>query len=173
MHPVLFHIGPIPIFSYGVFVLLGTALLFAMALGLGRHYGRSWEQLWPVAIGAFVGALLVARLSHLIVEPDRFEEFANFYALLRPGTPGTSSRSWTWTLPASGSSQGIRRNSSTAAPQRCANFVMCEKLSEDGSNRSCTQRMLVSAIVHLISRQPSSSPRTTGKRSAKARSLGV
>jgi len=88
MHPVLFRIGPLPIFSYGVFVLLGTALLFVIALSLGRRYGRSWEQLWPVAIGAFVGALLVARLSHLIVEPDRFEEFANFYALLRPGTPG-------------------------------------------------------------------------------------
>lgn len=88
MHPVLFHIGPWPIFSYGVFVLLGTALLFVMALSLARQYGRSWEQLWPVALGVLVGGLLGARLSHLMVEPDRFEEFVNFYALLRPGTPG-------------------------------------------------------------------------------------
>ena len=88
MHPVLFHIGPVPIFSYGVFVLLGTAVLFAMALTLARHYGRSWEQLWPVALGVLVGGLFGARLSHLIVEPERFDEFANFYAVLRPGTPG-------------------------------------------------------------------------------------
>lgn len=88
MHPVLFHIGPIPVFSYGVFVLLGTVLLFVMALTLGRRYGRTWQQLWPVALGVLVGGLFGARLSHLIVEPERFEEFATFYAILRPGTPG-------------------------------------------------------------------------------------
>ncbi len=88
MHPVLFYIGSIPIFSYGIFVLLGTVTLFAIALSLGRKANRSWEQIWPVAIGVFVGGILGARVSHLVVEPSRFDEFSNFYSLMRPGTPG-------------------------------------------------------------------------------------
>jgi phosphatidylglycerol:prolipoprotein diacylglycerol transferase len=88
VHPVLFHIGPLPIFSYGVFILLGTFALFAIALGLGRRQGVPWDHLWPVAVGVGVGGILGGRLSHLIVEPDRAAEFANFYAILLPGTPG-------------------------------------------------------------------------------------
>jgi len=88
MHPVLFYIGPIPIFSYGLCVLLGTLALFTIALSLGRKAQRPWDELGPVALGVFVGGLLGARLSHLIVEPDRFDEFASFYFILRPGTPG-------------------------------------------------------------------------------------
>ncbi|HET6444974.1 MAG TPA: hypothetical protein VFI27_10395 [candidate division Zixibacteria bacterium] len=46
MNPVLFYIGPIPIFSYGVFVLLGTLALFAIALGLGRREGVPGNSAW-------------------------------------------------------------------------------------------------------------------------------
>ncbi|HLA08461.1 MAG TPA: prolipoprotein diacylglyceryl transferase family protein [Anaerolineales bacterium] len=88
MYPVLFYIGSIPIWSYGTFIALGMTLLFAMALLSAQRDGRSWEQLLPMAMGVVAGGVFGARLSHLIVEPDKFGELIDFYSLFRPGTPG-------------------------------------------------------------------------------------
>jgi prolipoprotein diacylglyceryltransferase len=63
MHPILFHLGSLPIFSYGVFVLLGTITLFFTALRLGRRANLTWEQLLPVACGVSFGAMVGARLG--------------------------------------------------------------------------------------------------------------
>ncbi|HLA07423.1 MAG TPA: prolipoprotein diacylglyceryl transferase family protein [Anaerolineales bacterium] len=88
MRPVLFYIGSIPIWSYGTFIALGMITVFAMALISARRDGRRWEHLLPVAMGVMVGGVFGARLSHLIVEPDKFAELIDFYSLFRPGTPG-------------------------------------------------------------------------------------
>jgi phosphatidylglycerol:prolipoprotein diacylglycerol transferase len=90
MYPVLFYIGPVPIWSYGTFIALGMLTLFALALITARRDGRSWEHLWPIAMGVIVGGVFGARLSHLIVEPDKFGELIDFYSLFRPGTPGNT-----------------------------------------------------------------------------------
>ena len=90
MRPVLLYIGPIPIWSYGTFIALGMITLFAMALVAARRDGRSWEQLLPIAMGVMVGGVFGARLSHLIVEPDKFAQLIDFYSLFRPGTPGNT-----------------------------------------------------------------------------------
>ena len=88
MYPVLFYIGPFPIWSYGTFIALGMFTLFALALISARRDGRSWEHLLSVAMGVMVGGAFGARLSHLIVEPDKFAQLIDFYSLFRPGTPG-------------------------------------------------------------------------------------
>ena len=88
MYPVLFFIGPAPIWSYGTFMALGMITLFALALISARRDGRSWEQILPMAMGMMVGSVFFARLSHLIVEPGKFAELIDFYSLFRPGTPG-------------------------------------------------------------------------------------
>jgi phosphatidylglycerol:prolipoprotein diacylglycerol transferase len=88
MHPILFFIGPFPVFSYGVFILLGLIVLYAIALTLGRRANLEWEQLVPIALGVGVGGVFGARLSHLIVEPDKLTALLDFYSLFRPGTPG-------------------------------------------------------------------------------------
>jgi phosphatidylglycerol:prolipoprotein diacylglycerol transferase len=90
MYPVLFYIGLVPVWSYGTFISLGMITLFAMALISARRDGRSWEQLLPIAMGVIVGGVFGARLSHLIVEPDKFAELVDFYSLFRPGTPGNT-----------------------------------------------------------------------------------
>jgi phosphatidylglycerol:prolipoprotein diacylglycerol transferase len=41
-----------------------------------------------MALGTLVGAFVGARLTHLLVEPDRAAELLNFYGLMQPGTPG-------------------------------------------------------------------------------------
>src|SRR5574341_874900 len=88
MRPVLFYIGSVPIWSYGTFIALGMLTLFAMALISARREGRSWEHLLPMAMGVVAGGAFGGRLSHLIVEPDKFAELIDFYSLFRPGTPG-------------------------------------------------------------------------------------
>jgi phosphatidylglycerol:prolipoprotein diacylglycerol transferase len=88
MCPVLFYIGPVAVWSYGTFIALGMLTLFAMALILAQRDGRSWDQIVPIAMGVMVGGVFGARLSHLIVEPDKFAQLIDFYSLFEPGTPG-------------------------------------------------------------------------------------
>jgi prolipoprotein diacylglyceryltransferase len=88
MRPILFYAGPLPIYSYGVFMVAGMVALFALALWLGRRAKLSWEQLGPVALGVMVGGMFGARLSQAFVEPDKAAEYLNFFGLFQPGTPG-------------------------------------------------------------------------------------
>jgi len=80
MHPILFHAGPYPVFSYGVFITLGLIVLYAIALVPARRAGWEWEQLLPIASGVLVGGVCGMRLSHVVVEPDRFVELLDFYS---------------------------------------------------------------------------------------------
>ena len=88
MHPVLFHVGPYPIFSYGIFVLIGMIILFLMAGLLAWEDGRPWETFYPIAVGVLVGGFMGARLSHILVEPSKTVELLDFYSLFRPGNVG-------------------------------------------------------------------------------------
>lgn len=88
MRPILFYLGPYPVFSYGLFVLLGLGALYTLTLVRARRAGREWDHLIPMALGTGVGGIFGARLSHLLVEPDRLFELLDFFSLFRPGTPG-------------------------------------------------------------------------------------
>jgi phosphatidylglycerol:prolipoprotein diacylglycerol transferase len=88
MRPVLFHVGAYPVFSYGVFVLVGMVMLFVMAWLLAREDGRKPENIYPIALGVLVGGFMGARLSHILVEPDKVIELLDFYSLFKPGTAG-------------------------------------------------------------------------------------
>lgn len=87
MHPILFYVGSYPIFSYGVCIILGLVVLYAVALIPARRAGWEWEQLLPIASGVLMGGVLGMRLSHLVVEPDRFVELLDFN-VLRSGATG-------------------------------------------------------------------------------------
>jgi phosphatidylglycerol:prolipoprotein diacylglycerol transferase len=88
MHPVLFEVGPYPVLSYGVCLLLGFITLFAVALIPARRARRTLDEILPVAIGVGVGGVVGARLTHLLVEPQNTTKLLDFYTLLQPGTPG-------------------------------------------------------------------------------------
>ncbi len=88
MHPILIEIGGVPIYSYGIFLLLAIILCFAIAGKLFIDAGYTIEQYTPIATAVFVGGAMGARLSHVIVEPSQVQDFLNFYAMMLPGSPG-------------------------------------------------------------------------------------
>jgi phosphatidylglycerol---prolipoprotein diacylglyceryl transferase len=88
MYPILFSVGPYPVYSYGVCVLLGALTLFGVAFAQARRAGRRQEHVVTMAMGTLVGAAVGARLTHLLVEPDRAATLLDFYRLAQPGVPG-------------------------------------------------------------------------------------
>ena len=88
IYPIAFYLGARPIYSYGLFALLGTLVLFGMGSLLARRAGQVREQALPVLFGVLVGAFVVARLTQMLAEPARIDELINFYGLLQPRTPG-------------------------------------------------------------------------------------
>lgn len=67
MHPVLFHIGPILIPSYGVMAALGILLALALALRTARIAEASPNQVWNLSIFALFAAIVGSRLLLVIV----------------------------------------------------------------------------------------------------------
>ncbi|KPV53979.1 hypothetical protein SE17_06510 [Kouleothrix aurantiaca] len=65
MHPILFHIAGMPIYAHGFFLLLGMLVGLLMLVLEARR--RRWpkEELVPIALAAFVGGMIGARLSIL------------------------------------------------------------------------------------------------------------
>lgn len=88
MHPILFQVGPITVYSYGVCLFLGMLTLYAVALIPARRAGRKLDDLLPMAVGIGVGGIFGARLTHILVEPDKTVRLLDFYSLFQPGTPG-------------------------------------------------------------------------------------
>jgi phosphatidylglycerol:prolipoprotein diacylglycerol transferase len=88
MRPILFEIGPVTIYSYGVFFLLGNVLWLGLTVHEARRRGRSWDEIFPVAMAVFVGTYVGARLSHVLIEPERADELLNFYQMFNPAQGG-------------------------------------------------------------------------------------
>jgi phosphatidylglycerol:prolipoprotein diacylglycerol transferase len=88
MHPIAFSIGAYPVYAYGICVVAGAVTLFAVALAQARRAGRKQEHIVPMALGTLVGAFVGARLTHVLVEPDKTAQLLDFYGMLQPRTPG-------------------------------------------------------------------------------------
>ena len=67
MHPVLFHIGPVYIPSYGAIAALGVLLALLLAQRLAVVVGISPQHVWNLSILALCSALVAARLLLMIV----------------------------------------------------------------------------------------------------------
>lgn len=85
MHPILFSIGGVPIYAHGFFMLLGMLVgLLALILEARR---RRWpkEELIPIALAAFVGGMIGARLSILFfIGTETAPIVLNMYTLFDP-----------------------------------------------------------------------------------------
>ncbi|MFN8477442.1 MAG: prolipoprotein diacylglyceryl transferase family protein [Kouleothrix sp.] len=65
MYPILFRIAGVPIYAHGFFLLMGMLVGLLMLIAEARR--RRWpkEELVPIALAAFVGGMIGARLSIL------------------------------------------------------------------------------------------------------------
>ncbi len=85
MRPILFHIGSVPIYSHGFFLLFG--LLVGLGLLVYEARRRRWpkEEVVPITLAAFVGGMIGARLSILFLNGlETAPIVLNFYALFDP-----------------------------------------------------------------------------------------
>ncbi len=85
MHPILFEIGGVKIYSHGFFMLFG--LLAGLALLLLEARRRHWpkEEVIPITLAAFVGGMIGARLSILFFNGwETAPIVLNFYLLFDP-----------------------------------------------------------------------------------------
>jgi phosphatidylglycerol:prolipoprotein diacylglycerol transferase len=67
VHPVLFHLGPILIPSYGATAALGLVLALALALRTARSASVNPNQLWNLCIIALFVALAGSRLLLIVI----------------------------------------------------------------------------------------------------------
>ncbi len=85
MYPVLFQVGGVAIYSHGFFMLLGVLVGLALLILEARR--RHWpkEEVVPIALAAFVGGMMGARLSILFFNGwETAPIVLNFYALFDP-----------------------------------------------------------------------------------------
>jgi phosphatidylglycerol---prolipoprotein diacylglyceryl transferase len=88
MYPILFSVGSHPVYSYGVCILIGAVVLFAVVFAQARRAGRLRSEIMPIVFGSLVGSFVGARLSQILLEPEKAEILLNFYSLIQPGVPG-------------------------------------------------------------------------------------
>jgi len=85
MYPILFRIGGVPIYAHGLFLLLGMLVGLLMLIVEARR--RRWpkEELIPIALAAFVGGMVGARLSILFfIGAQTAPVVLNLYTLFDP-----------------------------------------------------------------------------------------
>jgi phosphatidylglycerol:prolipoprotein diacylglycerol transferase len=73
MYPILFHIGPLPVFSYAVFLLLAIAVGAVVLFWEARRRGVANERTLQISLGAFLGGIAGAKLSMVFfLGPEEF-----------------------------------------------------------------------------------------------------
>lgn len=74
MHPILIQIGPISLYTYGLFVALGFLVGMMLAQREARRLGRDPNKILDVGFYLLIAALVGARLFYVLVNPNIFLE---------------------------------------------------------------------------------------------------
>jgi phosphatidylglycerol:prolipoprotein diacylglycerol transferase len=85
LHPVLFHIGPVKVFTYGVMVMLGFLAAVGYAVRSARRYGISADTVYDVAFWGFLFGMVFARLVFVALNPSGYETWKDVYAIWQGG----------------------------------------------------------------------------------------
>src|SRR6185436_4292614 len=72
MRPILFHLGPIPIYSFGLLVTVGFAVGLALAYQLAKEKRLPAECLLDVAAWLLLASIAGARLLFVILNWSTF-----------------------------------------------------------------------------------------------------
>lgn len=74
MKPILFHLGPFPISSFGVFLLLAFGIGMAMARRRAAPLGIAPSQMLDIALYMIIGGIVVGRLAYVAVNLQTFAQ---------------------------------------------------------------------------------------------------
>ncbi|MDD3582113.1 MAG: prolipoprotein diacylglyceryl transferase [Desulfobacca sp.] len=72
MHPILFKLGPVSIFTYGFCLALAFLLGIGMAGREAKRLGVRVEQIYDLCFWIVVAALVGSRLLHILMSPTYF-----------------------------------------------------------------------------------------------------
>ena len=72
MYPVLFQIGPVSIYTYGLFVALGFLVGILVAKKEAARLGQSPEQIGDLCFYILIAAIVGSRLFYVAVNFSQF-----------------------------------------------------------------------------------------------------
>lgn len=73
MHPILFHVGSLPVRAWGVLLMLGFLLAVWRAAKNAPRYGIAPEDMWDASLFGLLGGVVGARLTYVALT---WKEFA-------------------------------------------------------------------------------------------------
>ena len=86
MHPKLFELGPINLYSYGLLLVAAYLIGLQVAVVRGRKWGLNSNRVMDLGIAIILSALVGAKLLLLIVDFDHFSSNPDqLWTLLRSG----------------------------------------------------------------------------------------
>ncbi len=88
MRPILFEIGVVAVYSYGVFFLLGMVTWLGLMTYEARRRGRPWDEVGPVVLATFVGMMVGSRVTQVFIEPEAASQLLDFFNLFNPALGG-------------------------------------------------------------------------------------
>src|SRR5260370_950501 len=74
MHSILFHIGPLPIYSYGFMLMLAFLAATGVAARLGRQRGIQPESIFDLTAFILVSAVIGARMLYVALQWSYFRD---------------------------------------------------------------------------------------------------
>ncbi len=72
MHPILFRIGPITIYSYGIFIASAVFLAFAVSIKEAKRKGLDPKMASDLGFYIIIMGIIGSRLGYVLVNPDEF-----------------------------------------------------------------------------------------------------
>lgn len=72
MHPILFKLGPVTLYTYGAFLALGAGCALWLLGRLSRSAGLNPERVQSLALGVLVAGLIGSRLGFVLIEWPAF-----------------------------------------------------------------------------------------------------
>src|SRR2546425_820503 len=74
MRPILFQIGPFPISSFGLFLLLAFVVSIALARRRAAPLGIDPSQMLDIALYMIIGGIVVGRLGYVVANMPTFAQ---------------------------------------------------------------------------------------------------
>jgi len=83
--PVLFHVGSVPVYSHGFFLLCGLLVGLGWLVIEARRRRWTREEVIPITLAAFVGGMIGAKVSILFFNGFEYAPLVlNMYAMFDP-----------------------------------------------------------------------------------------